>query len=359
MSYAYQYAIFPMECISISKRYHANHKSWDINGSTTDRATKDYWYAPCDIKVLALYKSSESIFYNTVLFGTCDSSGNKCPVRCEDDVDRVLTFACTHMDTEDWDEFGYYVGKVFQSGEKAYREGFEGLDPNEPLHGNHVHMDVGLDWQYEKVFLDNQYRLRDTEDNGKVLIANTFRQLDNFNYLGNSGANEYTFKTTNGRDFAFEIPPTGDEEKVYMKLTGSAARLRSDVVNGSIKTTVPVGQQIEVIGLYSWNASDGYKWGYGRWNGYEGYFQFDPYVMNPVGHPSFETYKMHLFGSAARIRSSIMGTILTTVDNYNDIYIDQFIDGKQSDGYQWCRGHFNGVYGYFQFDPAVMFPTND
>lgn len=355
MTAAKQYAIFPMECISISKPYSNSHLAWDITGSSANIETKDYWYAPCDLKVLALFKRSDTGFYNTVYFGTCDSDGNQCPVLCEDDIERVLTFSCTHMDTSDLDEFGYYVGKVFHSGDKAYREGNEGWDEGNST-GNHVHMEVGLGWQYNRT---SGSGLTNTVDNGTIIINNVFRQLFEFNYIGNEGTQGYTFKTVYGRNLGFVIPPMGDDGKVYMKLTGSAAHLRSDVVNGSIKTTVPLGQQIEVIGLYSWNASDNYKWGYGKWNGYEGYFQYDPYVMNPVGYPTFEKYKMRLFGSAARIRSSIQGAILTTVDNYNDIYIDQFIDGKQSDGYQWCQGHFNETYGYFQYDPAVMFPTND
>ena len=87
-----------------------------------------------------------------------------------------------------------------------------------------------------------------------------------------------------------------------MKLTGSAAYLRSDVVTGGQIILVQNRSYIEVIGLYSWNASDNYKWGYGKWNGYERYFQYDPYVMNPVDSLDFETYKIYLFGSKARIR---------------------------------------------------------
>lgn len=152
---------------------------------------------------------------------------------------------------------------------------------------------------------------------------------------------------------------TPTEDGCKMHLISSAANLRADVVNGTIKTTIPNGTTFDVVGLYSWNASDGYKWGYGKWNGYEGYFQYDPAVMRPTGNVEGLNYKMRLFGSAARIRDSIMGTILTTVPNYNDIVIDAFIDALASDGYQWCRGHFGSTYGYFQYDPAVMFPTND
>lgn len=153
-------------------------------------------------------------------------------------------------------------------------------------------------------------------------------------------------------------PDTG---KCTMKLYGSAARLRKDVVNGEQVAMIPNGSEFEVIGLYSWKASDGYRWGYGKWNGYEGYFQYDPYVMMPLGtHLDKLNYKMRLFNSAARIRTRpVNGDILFTVPNGNDVQIIEFGEIKESDGYQWFQGSYNGYTGFLQYDPAVMFPTND
>lgn len=149
--------------------------------------------------------------------------------------------------------------------------------------------------------------------------------------------------------------------KCSMKLFGSAARLRDNVVDGNIITTIPNGTEFDVIGLYSWKAADGYRWGYGKWNGYEGYFQYDPTVMMPLGSDlNTLNYKMRLFNSAARIRTRpVNGNVLTTVPNGNDVTIIQFGKIKESDGYQWFQGSFNGITGFLQYDPAVMFPTND
>lgn len=152
--------------------------------------------------------------------------------------------------------------------------------------------------------------------------------------------------------------PTG---KCTMKLFGSAAYLRDKEVTGEPQITIPNGTEFDVVGLYSWEASDGYRWGYGKYNGKEGYFQYDPAVMMPYGN-NLDTlnYKMRLFNSAARIRSKVVdGQILTTVPNGNDITIIQFGKIIESDGYQWFQGSFNGVTGFLQYDPAVMFPTND
>lgn len=333
-----QYAIFPMLNVKISQRYSSSHYAWDICG---EDSSAEYWRAPCRVKVLRILPPSEG--YNTVLFGSCDLQGNQMAVKCADGQMRVLTFACTHINS--LNVFGLAQGKIYESGEVCYQEGTYGI-----ADGNHVHMEVGEGWIYEKADTNGQWVLK----NPTNLIEKTFFLLNGWNNVIDTKG--YSFPTVNVRETSDPVIPTTG---VYMKLTGSAAYLRKDVVNGDKIFLAPNGSSIEVIGLYSWNASDGYKWGYGKWNGYEGYFQYDPYVMNPVGTPSFETYKMYLFGSKARIRDSIKGTELVMVDQYNNIFIDEFIDGKQEDGYQWCRGHFGSTYGYFQYDPVVMYPTND
>lgn len=53
---------------------------------------------------------------------------------CEDGIARVLTFACTHMDTEDWDTFNHKENDIIPSGTACYREGFTGLDETNPTH---------------------------------------------------------------------------------------------------------------------------------------------------------------------------------------------------------------------------------
>lgn len=337
-----EYAIFPMKIISISQRYSTGHKAMDIVGSGTG---KEDLYAPCGLKVLKVLPRSTTNFFNTVLFGTCDANGNPAAVMCEDGVARILTIGCTHMDTSDFETFGYYEGKYYPSGSVFYREGNEGIST-----GNHVHLDVGLGWQYEKVQIDGGWHLRDTMiDDNKTLIGNTFYQLQGFNTIGGQyGTNGYTFKTVNSRTVSSNF---------IMQVTGGIVELKTDVVNGSVNTHVPNGNAFQIIGLYSWIAADGYKWGYGKYNGNEGFFRYDPAIMHPVG-PCLN-YKMILFGSAARIRATVQGTILTTVSNGGTIQILEFLPSKASDGYYWCKGIGNGVEGYFQYDPAVMFPTND
>ena len=188
-----QYAIYPMRTISISQRFHDKHKAWDLNGEDTGI---DYWYAPCRVKVLAIYPIDTTGFYNTVLFGSCDENGNPAEVMCEDGVARVLTFGCTHMNSVQ--KFGLTVNKIYQSGERCYCEGNTGLGST----GNHVHMDVAEGWQYKKQKYDGQWLLPNL-----VNIANVFHQLKGWNVVRN--LNGYTFKEVESR----EVPEV-EEPKV-------------------------------------------------------------------------------------------------------------------------------------------------
>lgn len=145
---------------------------------------------------------------------------------------------------------------------------------------------------------------------------------------------------------------------VKMVLTGSAARIRNDV-QGSVLVTVPNGGEIQVQDFYDWKATDNYRWCWGSYGGYNGAFQYDPAVMHPVGTTGRGLLKMRLEKSAARLRSSVQGTVLITVPNGSEIVITEFLPSKASDNYYWCVGSYNGTTGYFQYDPAVMFPCGN
>lgn len=144
-----------------------------------------------------------------------------------------------------------------------------------------------------------------------------------------------------------------------MRLHSGSTDILDREVSGNKKVTVPVRGKIDIIGLYGWKAGDGYRWAWGKRYGIEGAFKFDPRIMIIEGKPS-GNYKMKLTGSAARLRASVVnGKVNITAPNGSEIKILEFLKSIQSDGYQWCYGVYNGVYGYFQHDPAVMYPTND
>lgn len=153
-------------------------------------------------------------------------------------------------------------------------------------------------------------------------------------------------------------PNNNSNETVVMQLTSSAARLR-DTAQGNILKTVSKGQSITIKDFYDWKATDGYRWCWGVHEGIEGAFQYDPDVMHPVGKSVSNLLCMQLHGSPARLRSSVQGNILVTIPNNSEILIEEFLPNKAADGFYWCKGSYNGQNGYFQYDPAVMFPKGN
>ncbi len=53
--------------------------------------------------------------------------------------------------------------------------------------------------------------------------------------------------------------------------------------------------------------------------------------------------------TAAIIRSSVQGKILTIVPKGQSMTILEFLKYEASDGYYWCRGAYGGFTGYFIF----------
>ena len=173
--------LFPMTYVSISQRAftngsHKNLEAIDINGIDTGI---DYGRAPCYVKVLAVLEKSKTGFNNTVLVGTCNSKGQKAAVLCADGIERVLTFAYTH------DNYigDIKVGKVYKQWEVFYHEGTTGKAT-----GNHIHLEIGLGWQYKK-YKDSygNWCLKDLISCDKVFWLNDDHKIVN------RGLNGYVF----------------------------------------------------------------------------------------------------------------------------------------------------------------------
>ena len=146
---------------------------------------------------------------------------------------------------------------------------------------------------------------------------------------------------------------------INMKLDSSAAAIRESV-RGTWIISVPSGNYINLVDFFNLTIqSDGYQWafgvGYKNGVGYQGYFQYDPDVMHPVGTPS-DYVQMFLYSSAAAIRSTIQGTVLTVIPNGSSFTVLGFLDSIQSDGYRCMEVIGNGYTGYAQYDPEVMRP---
>lgn len=377
-----EYAIFPMKTIALSQGYKTSHKAWDVTDGNTD---KSWWYAPCRVKVLAVFpydEEKESGFYNTVLFGTCDEDGNEAEVMCEDGVARVLTFGCTHMDKDDFKSMDYQVGDKYASGTACYREGMTGLRPDlYPSQGNHVHMDVGLGWQYKKEKIDGGWHLKDTMlSDDKTLIGNTFYKLEGFNTDEDGTTLGYTFtkvtsRTVGGSGTVEPTPtptptPTPDtSEKIsitgyglYVNKLGLKIRTEPNSSSESL-ITVPVGKELKIRKFLDGFQSDGYQWAATEYDGNVGYSQIDTNgyytvvltdtsVISPSNGACIVPKTLYLVASSkgANIRASIPSGTATFVPAGSKIKVEELIPGFQSDGYQWVKASYNGTTGYVQAD---------
>lgn len=145
-----------------------------------------------------------------------------------------------------------------------------------------------------------------------------------------------------------------------MQLHSSAATLRTTPMGTRI-TIIPNGSTFEINYFMKDMQSDGYRWVnayyYMNNTNVNGYAQYDPVVMYPYGHYDTGGYtNMRLDSSAARIRSSIMGNVLTVAPAGADIKTTRFTVELQSDGYRWNEGEYGGYKGFYQYDPEVMYP---
>ncbi len=170
----------PMKYVSVSQTENSlySHKgllALDMNGMDSQQ---DYGRAPCYVKVLAVLDKASTTMNNTVLFGSCDESGNQAKVLFNDGTKAVVTVAMTHMNSIK----NIKVGKIYAPLEECYLEGTTGNAT-----GNNIHIEVGLGWQTKKVKRsDGNWALQDL-----VSLKRCFCLLKGFHQISNLGLKEY------------------------------------------------------------------------------------------------------------------------------------------------------------------------
>ncbi len=144
-------------------------------------------------------------------------------------------------------------------------------------------------------------------------------------------------------------------------LNGSAMRIRKDVVNGVILTTIQNGSVFEVIDIYSWVASDGFRWGWAKYKEFEGYFQYDPNVMYLIGKDINNKYKMVFIsgGDEMHLHSNPLGEKLNILEVGTSATILEFTKNKEIDNAYWYKVAYQGQNGYVRYNPLKMYPTSD
>lgn len=151
----------------------------DMNGKD---AGVDNAYAPCDLKVLAVSSSA-----NTVYFGSVDK------VLCADGKERYVTLAFTHDDNIRDNK----VGKTYKSGEICYQEGKKNAG------GNHVHIEVAEGHVTTKVKKKSGYY--GFKDDVALAPTNVFFALKGWNEAREGYQKGKTLKWTYGREVE-EVP---------------------------------------------------------------------------------------------------------------------------------------------------------
>ena len=63
---------------------------------------------------------------------------------------------------------------------------------------------------------------------------------------------------------------------------------------------------------------------------------------------------VHCEKNALNIRDGIRGKVISTARRGEDVELVGFIDGIQSDGYQWVKCRYKNYVGYAQFDSNVL-----
>lgn len=146
-----QNMIMGMRTLNITQGYnstgsHKNLLAWDLGGEDSGI---DTFRAKNYLKVLAVLSKATTGFANTVIFGTSDQYGNPAYVHTPRLGDQILSIAMSHDNVI---ASKIKVGAVFGNDEMIYEEGTVG-----DATGNHIHLEVGLGWQYKKVHLYGNY----------------------------------------------------------------------------------------------------------------------------------------------------------------------------------------------------------
>ena len=176
-----------------------------------------------------------------------------------------------------------------------------------------------------------------------------FIEVTNDIYYTTGGPLE-TEKKANG----FIITP---KYQVASKMaTRSAGIPIYDKAKGSLITTVTNGETIYVDELYSEKNTDGNRWVKVHTSAKSGYTIYNPDELNLIGTPG-KSALMKLVSSGAHLRQyPVDGKVYKTVTRGNTMNIKNFLVNEASDGYRWMIVESEGVRGYAQYEPEVMYP---
>lgn len=264
------YAVIPMQNFKISQSYkgsysHADNFSGtprdypiDMSGKDTGR---DYFYAPCDLKVWRVYgvynKGTNTIFLRSL--AKVDMPCGKSDYLC---------IMCIHPNDDDLRLFK--AGQTYKKGTRMFREGTDGNAT-----GNHIHMSLGLGSFVGTGWWTNNKGAWVIRTTGGAIKPEDALYIDRSftNVLGTAGI---TFKDLPKAQASSPQNNSVDSAHHFDRSLSSqyvtTAKLRLRIGSGTsrpIICTMPKGATVRCYGYY--NLVDGVKWllvVYGNKTGY-------------------------------------------------------------------------------------------
>lgn len=263
------YAIFPMQNLKISQSYkgsysHAGNYSGTPRDFPVDMCGKDtgreYFYAPCDLKVWRVYgvgnKGTNTIFLQST--AKVDMPCGKSDYLC---------IMCIHPNDDDLRSFK--AGQTYKKGTKMFREGTDGNAT-----GNHVHMSLGLGSFVGTGWAKNNkgaWVIRTT--GGSVQPEQALYVDKSFtNVLGTAGLSFKDLPKTESSVQGLKVDAAQHLDRSFSAnyITTANLRLRTGAsTNCPIICTMPKGSSVRCYGYYS--MCGGLKWLYVTYNGKVGF----------------------------------------------------------------------------------------
>lgn len=248
------YAIFPMQNLKISQSYkgsysHAGNYSGTPRDFPVDMCGKDtgreYFYAPCDLKVCRVYgvgnKGTNTIFLQST--AKVDMPCGKSDYLC---------IMCIHPNDDDLRSFK--AGQTYKKGTKMFREGTDGNAT-----GNHIHMSLGLGSFVGTGWVKNNKGAWVIRTTGGSIQPEQALYLDKFftKVLGTAGLSfkDLPKAETQSVDSAHHL----DRSLSASYITTANLRLRmGSSVDRPVLCTMPKGSTVRCYGYY--NTNNGIKW---------------------------------------------------------------------------------------------------
>lgn len=267
------YPVFPMKNLKISQSYkgsysHAGNFSGTPRDYPIDMSGKDagreYFFAPCDLKVWRVYGVGNK-GTNTIFLRSTEKVNMPCGKT------DYLCIMCIHPNDDDLQLFS--AGQVYKKGARLFREGTDGNAT-----GNHIHMSLGLGSFVGTGWTKNNKGSWVIRTTGGAIKPEDALYIDK-SFTKVLGAAGITFKdlpkqiSNNNKVEAAHYGPVRSLSGFYK--TTANLRLRTGAgTNKAIITTMPAGAVVRNYGYYNLDSS-GAKWLCVTYNGLTGYCSSD------------------------------------------------------------------------------------